>query len=44
MSLHRAILLLALVPIAAPAQAPTAMLLKPARVFDGEAIDRKSVV
>ena len=38
MSLHRAILLLALVPIAAPAQAPTAMLLKPARVFDGEAM------
>jgi imidazolonepropionase-like amidohydrolase len=31
-------LLLALVPLAAQAQAPAAMLLKPARVFDGEAM------
>jgi imidazolonepropionase-like amidohydrolase len=31
-------LLLALVPVAAQAQAPAALLLKPARVFDGEAM------
>ena len=41
MPLHRSLslcLLLALVPLAAQAQAPAAMLLKPARVFDGEAM------
>ena len=39
MSLHRSLsicLLLAVAPLAAQAQAPAAMLLKPARVFDGE--------
>jgi len=40
MSLHRAILLLALVPLAGQAQAPGAVLLKPARVFDGEAMQQ----
>ena len=41
MSLHRPLsicLLLAVAPLAAQAQAPAAMLLKPARVFDGEAM------
>ena len=41
MAVHRPLsicLLLALVPLAAQAQAPAAMLLKPARVFDGEAM------
>ena len=41
MSLHRRLslcLLLALAPLAARAQAPAATLLKPARVFDGEAM------
>ena len=41
MSVHRPLsicLLLALVPVAAQAQAPAALLLKPARVFDGEAM------
>ncbi|MGB7718596.1 MAG: amidohydrolase family protein [Bryobacteraceae bacterium] len=41
MSLHRSLsicLLLAVAPLAAQAQAPAAMLLKPARVFDGEAM------
>ena len=41
MSLHRPLsicLLLALGPLAAHAQTPAAMLLKPARVFDGEAM------
>ena len=41
MSLHRSLsicLLLAAAPLAAQAQAPAAMLLKPARVFDGEAM------
>ena len=41
MSLHRPLsicLLLALASLAAQAQAPAAMLLKPARVFDGEAM------
>jgi imidazolonepropionase-like amidohydrolase len=41
MSLHRSLsicLLLAVVPLAAQAQAPGVMLLKPARVFDGEAM------
>jgi len=41
MSLHRSLsicLLLAVAPLAARAQAPAAMLLKPARVFDGEAM------
>ena len=41
MSLHRFLsicLLLAVAPLAAQAQAPGAMLLKPARVFDGEAM------
>jgi len=41
MSVHRPLsicLLLALAPLAAQAQAPAATLLKPARVFDGEAI------
>jgi imidazolonepropionase-like amidohydrolase len=36
--------LLALVPLAAQAQAPAAMLLKPARVFDGEAMHQGWVV
>ncbi len=41
MSLHRSLsicFLLAAAPLAAQAQAPAAMLLKPARVFDGEAM------
>ena len=41
MSLHRSLsicLLLAAAPLAAQAQAPAAVLLKPARVFDGEAM------
>jgi imidazolonepropionase-like amidohydrolase len=41
MSVHRSLsicLLLALAPLAAQAQAPAATLLKPARVFDGEAM------
>jgi len=38
MPLHRAILLLALVPLAVQAQAPGVVLLKPARIFDGEAM------
>jgi imidazolonepropionase-like amidohydrolase len=41
MAVHRPLsicLLLALVPFVAQAQAPAAMLLKPARVFDGEAM------
>jgi imidazolonepropionase-like amidohydrolase len=41
MSVHRPLsicLLLALVPVAAQAQAPADLLLKPARVFDGEAM------
>src|ERR1019366_9501610 len=41
MAVHRPLsicLLLALVPLAAQAEAPAAMLLKPARVFDGEAM------
>ena len=47
MPLHRSLslcLLLALVPLAAQAQAPAAMLLKPARVFDGEAMHQGWVV
>jgi imidazolonepropionase-like amidohydrolase len=41
MSLHRSVsicLFIAVAPLAARAQAPAAMLLKPARVFDGEAM------
>jgi imidazolonepropionase-like amidohydrolase len=38
MVVHRFCLLFALAPLAAQAQAPSAMLLKPARVFDGEAM------
>jgi imidazolonepropionase-like amidohydrolase len=38
MLVHRICLLFALAPLAAQAQAPAAMLLKPARVFDGEAM------
>jgi imidazolonepropionase-like amidohydrolase len=47
MPLHRSLslcLLLALVPLAAQAQAPAAMLLKPARVFDGETMHQGWVV
>jgi len=47
MSLHRPLsicLLLAVAPLAAQAQAPAAMLLKPARVFDGEAMHQGWVV
>jgi imidazolonepropionase-like amidohydrolase len=47
MAVHRPLsvcLLLALVPLAAQAQAPAAMLLKPARVFDGEAMHQGWVV
>jgi imidazolonepropionase-like amidohydrolase len=47
MAVHRPLsicFLLALVPLAAQAQAPAAMLLKPARVFDGEAMHQGWVV
>jgi imidazolonepropionase-like amidohydrolase len=47
MSLHRPLslcFLLALVPLAGQAQAPATMLLKPARVFDGEAMHQGWVV
>ena len=47
MAVHRPLsicLLLALVPLAAQAQAPAAMLLKPARVFDGETMHQGWVV
>jgi imidazolonepropionase-like amidohydrolase len=47
MSLHRSLsicLLLAVAPLAAQAQAPGAMLLKPARVFDGETMHQGWVV
>ena len=47
MAVHRPLsicLLLALVPLVAQAQAPAAMLLKPARVFDGETMHQGWVV